>query len=76
MYWFVCIIAILRRGVVRKCDLEREGWMRVSERGRDEEAEIVLRLILHSRRERESSRSLFFVAASSALLAAVSASLY
>lgn len=30
VYWFVCIIAILRR--VRKCDLEREGWMKESER--------------------------------------------
>lgn len=39
VYWFVCIIAILRRGVVRKYDLEREGWMKESEseRGRDEE---------------------------------------
>lgn len=39
VYWFVCIITILRRGVVRKCDLEREGWMKESEseRGRDEE---------------------------------------
>lgn len=25
VYWFVYIIAILRQGVVRECDLEREG---------------------------------------------------
>lgn len=39
VYWFVCIIVILRWGAVRKSDFEREGWMRESEcgRGRDEE---------------------------------------
>ncbi|XP_043117538.1 uncharacterized protein LOC122360758 [Puntigrus tetrazona] len=78
VYWFVCIIAILRRGVVRKCDLEREGWMKESERAKGGGMKKV-RLCLGSfciaeERERVCSRNLFCVAASSALLAAVSAS--